>query len=108
MPEVEGSVSRYMNGSFQFSCFAVPEKDERLKLEAWLIYVLSTCTSCSPSRHWLGLWSPEALIRNSGLWNVDHVPPFMGQGVKLRDKFGELRDKFGELIERQLKGVGGR
>lgn len=101
MPEVEDLVSRYMSSSFQFSCFAVPEKDERLKLEAWLIYILSTCTFCSPSADWLGHQSPEALIRNTGLWNVDHVPPFVGQEVKLRDKFGEL-------IEKQLKGVGGR
>ncbi|AFV11413.1 putative membrane protein [Thermacetogenium phaeum DSM 12270] len=101
MPEVEDLVSRYMSSSFQFSCLAVPDKDERLKLEAWLIFILSTCSSCSPSAHWLGLWSPEALIRNSGLWNVDHVPAFVGQGTKLRDRFEEL-------IERQLKGVDGR
>jgi hypothetical protein len=26
-----------------------------------------------PSSGWLGLYSPQLKIRNSGLWNVDHV-----------------------------------
>ena len=67
---VENRVTKYMQENFEFAVFEVPEKDQRLLIESRLISVVSRCKQCKPSSNWVGLDSPVAKIRESGLWQV--------------------------------------
>ena len=67
---IEGRVTKYMQENFEFAVFEVPEKEQRLLFESRLISIISRCKKCKPSPSWLGLDSPVAKIRESGLWQV--------------------------------------
>lgn len=71
--EIEKDVSSYIQKNFFFSAFEVPEKDERLKLEALLISTVSLCHECQPASDWFGNHSPKNKIRESGLWQVNEL-----------------------------------
>lgn len=51
----------------------VDDMRERLEFEEKLIALFSHCRHCRPSPHWLGNWAVRPKIRESGLWNVEHV-----------------------------------
>ena len=68
--EVERQVSARIQRCFSFVVLAVPDREERLRLEKRIIATISLCDECRPSSHWLGLSSPKDKIRNSGLWQV--------------------------------------
>ena len=70
---VEKQVTAYIQASFSFVVFEVVDKVERLSLEAKIISTISWCDDCRPSNAWLGLHSPEAKIRQSGLWLVNEL-----------------------------------
>lgn len=70
---VEQRVTDYIQKSFQFVVFEVAEKATRLNLEARMISTVSFCDDCSPSQEWLGLHSPKAKIRDSGLWLINEL-----------------------------------
>jgi len=69
--EVEKLVSAYIQQKFSFAVFQVIEKDRRLDWEQKIISSVSWCVECGPSSQWLGLNSPKAKIRESGLWLVN-------------------------------------
>ena len=71
--EVERQVTAYIQDHFSFVVFEVAEKERRLRLEARIISTVSWCDACRPSAHWLGLHSPKAKIRQSGLWLVNEL-----------------------------------
>lgn len=71
--DVELQVSEYIQSHFWFVVFAVPQRDDRLRLESRLISTVSLCKSCCPSQNWLGLFSPKEKIRESGLWIVNEL-----------------------------------
>src|SRR5712671_1650559 len=58
---------------FRFVVIPIAEKAERLKLESQMISTVSLCDGCQPSAQWLGLSSPRAKIRESGLWLVNEL-----------------------------------
>lgn len=68
---VERLVTEYVQSHFRFVVFRVDDKNIRLELESKIISTLSLCNECSPSKGWLGLYSPKVKIRESGLWNVN-------------------------------------
>jgi len=70
---IEQRVSKYMQSHLSFVVVPVLLKEDRLRLESRLISTISLCKGCHPSPHWLGLDSPEAKIRESGLWQVNHL-----------------------------------
>jgi hypothetical protein len=70
---VEKEVSLYIREAFSFVAFEVAEKAERLDQESKIISTVSLCDECGPSDHWLGLYSPKAKIRESGLWLVNEL-----------------------------------
>ncbi len=70
---VEGLVSKYIRANLSFAVLRVQEKERRLQLESRLLSTLSNCRICCPSDNWLGLFSPKAKIRESGLWNVNEL-----------------------------------
>jgi hypothetical protein len=70
---IEKSVSAYICDHFSFVVVRVDEKADRLRLEAKMISTVSLCEECLPSAQWLGLFSPKAKIRESGLWLVNEL-----------------------------------
>jgi hypothetical protein len=68
--QVEAEVTGYLQTNLRFVCFRVDDKDERLQWESRIISTVAQCDACGPSSDWLGLHSPDARIRGSGLWLV--------------------------------------
>jgi hypothetical protein len=66
-------LSRYIREQFSFVVTPNAEKAERLRIESQLISTVSRCGGCRPSDQWLGLSSPRAKIRESGLWLVNEL-----------------------------------
>ena len=71
--EIENEVSNILKKHFRFKCIAVENSNERLALEEQLIATLSRCPKCLPSEYWLGRYAENELIRESGLWNTQHI-----------------------------------
>jgi hypothetical protein len=78
---IEREVSRFIQTHFTFAVFEVKDKVERLLIKARIISTVSLCQLCRPSPSWLGLASPIAKIRESGLWLVNELykEPFTEQ-----------------------------
>ena len=70
---IETEVTNYIRSHFSFVLIPISDKDERLYFEKRIISTVSGCPSCSPSHGWLGLSSPVEKIRDSGLWQVNHL-----------------------------------
>jgi len=51
----------------------IDDQNERMQMEEKLIALFSHCKHCRPSETWLGNNAYRKEIRDSGLWNVDHV-----------------------------------
>jgi hypothetical protein len=68
---IERQVTEYIQNNFSFVVFPVAEKANRLYWEAKIISTISLCSDCCPSKNWIGLYSPKAKIRESGLWLVN-------------------------------------
>jgi hypothetical protein len=91
--EVERDVTRCMQSHFSFAVFGVNDKEQRLSLESKLISTVSRCPICEPSPGWLGLNSPKAKIRESGLWLVNEL---------YKEPFSELEaESFGRLLKEE-------
>ncbi|WP_341282217.1 hypothetical protein [Paenibacillus sp. FSL H8-0537] len=71
--EIEQQVSSYMRENFTFTVLEVPSKEDRLYFESRIVSTVSLCKECSCSQSWLGLSSPKAKIRESGLWQVNEL-----------------------------------
>ncbi len=70
---VEKLVSEYIQRHFRFVVFRIDDRCMRLDLESKIISTISLCNECGSSSDWLGLHSPKAKIRESGLWNVNEL-----------------------------------
>jgi hypothetical protein len=66
-------VTRYLQDAFTFAVLPIAGREQRLRLESALVSTVSHCEQCQPSAHWLGLQSPKAKIRTSGLWQVNEL-----------------------------------
>ena len=71
MPEVEVMVTDRLLTTFTFRALQVDALEERLSLERDLIATLSAIPEMTPE--WLGQYAISSRIRESGLWNSDHV-----------------------------------
>lgn len=71
--EIERQITEYIQDHFSFIAFPLREKTKRLELESEIISTISLCDECRPSESWLGLYSPRAKIRESGLWLVNEL-----------------------------------
>jgi hypothetical protein len=71
---IEREVSRYI-GAMPFLWLGVPDRADRDYIERNSIALLSCLAGCqdSPSAGWLGHDADRLEIRESGLWNVQHV-----------------------------------
>jgi len=66
--DTERRVSEFMKENFTFTVFQVTDKDERLRMEEAIIAALNAEAKFTLSPKWLGIYSPEHEIRESGLW----------------------------------------
>lgn len=89
---IEREVSRYI-GDMPLLLLNVPDRTDRGYLESNSIALLSCLTGGPgmPSPRWLGRYAERAEIRESGLWNVQHVidhyqPGFLGRLAHLVDR----------------------
>ncbi len=71
--EIEKRVSKRIQDNFTFAVFQIDHKEKRLHFESRIISTVSLCDDCKPSKSWLGLFSPKARIRRSGLWLVNEL-----------------------------------
>jgi hypothetical protein len=88
---IEREVSHYI-GAMPFLWLSVPGRADRGYLESNSIALLSCLTGGPdlPGASWLGRYAERAEIRESGLWNVDHVygryePVFLQRLAQLVD-----------------------
>lgn len=70
---IEEKVSRELQEHFSFRCMKVEDRNERIELEERLIATLAKCSTYHPSHNWLGLFAISEKIRESGMWNEQHV-----------------------------------
>lgn len=71
--QVEKRVTEHLQRNLRFVCFRVDDKNARMRWESRIISTVSWCEACGPSAGWLGLHSPTARIRESGLWIVNEL-----------------------------------
>lgn len=74
--EIEKKINKILRNTFSFRYIEIIKEENRIGskgLESRLIGTISKCPVCKPSSEWLGKSSPIAKIRNSGLWQVQHL-----------------------------------
>ncbi|MCL4417807.1 MAG: hypothetical protein M1371_10250 [Actinobacteria bacterium] len=74
--KIESEVSRILRENFSFRFIIIENQQNRMGsagLESCLIGTIASCTYCKPSENWLGKYSPVDKIRESGLWQVQHL-----------------------------------
>lgn len=87
-PEVEERVGQELREQFTFCAIPVAHASEGLRLERGLIALLAQEPLGPPSRAWLGRHALRPEIRDSGLWNTQHLKakPLDDAGLaRLRD-----------------------
>lgn len=73
---LEAEITSILRTTFSFRYLVVEDQAKRVGangLESALIGTVAGCRECEPSSHWLGLYSPVAKIRASGMWLYQHV-----------------------------------
>lgn len=87
--KIEREVTGYIRGNFSFVVFAVEDKSTRLALEKMLIATIAQCDDCKPSPDWHGKFSPKIKIKQSGLWQEQHIanPPMKDKDIELLREF---------------------
>ena len=73
---IERAVTQILRQEFSFKCIEISDETQRMGsqgLERALIGTLASCPRCSPSKEWLGRYSPKVRIRESGLWLIHHL-----------------------------------
>lgn len=71
--QVEDDVTRYIRANMTLCTISTPGQDIALELEKRCIGTVAMCGGCHPSPGWLGSFSPLAAVRESGLWQVQHL-----------------------------------
>lgn len=65
---LESRASEYLHNNIPFSAIRIDDVNKREDFETMLIATLAGTEDFKPSRNWLGLDSPEDVIRTSGMW----------------------------------------
>ncbi len=71
--QVEQAVSEHILGAMSFCVVGTANRELALRLEQGCIATISLCGACCASPSWLGRFSPNPKIRESGLWQVQHL-----------------------------------
>lgn len=109
---IEARVSEYIRQNITFTVIEVEDKEQRLALESKLIASLAGNAGQPPSDSWLGRFSPEQKIVESGLWQKQHLdsdPLTKSELMSLVEKYSnskistETNVKDSPLMERYSK-----
>jgi hypothetical protein len=81
----EQELSEFMDSQFTFSCIAVDPVEQRMRLEQDLIAFFASHAQVPVEDEWLGRWAARPVIRESRLWNLEHVDaePLTSDGFRL-------------------------
>lgn len=74
--EIEKKISEILRNEFYFRYIIIEDMQERMGssgLESSIIGTVTQCSICRPSNNWFGKDSPIMEIKNSGLWQVQHL-----------------------------------
>lgn len=74
--QTEEAITQVLRQSFSFRFVILEGQKERMGstgLESSMISTVANCRDCTPSKGWLGNYSPNRKIRESGLWLVQHL-----------------------------------
>ena len=74
--DLESEITRILRDRFTFRFLLITDEAQRIGeegLEKRLIGTASSCNLCIPSGQWFGKKSPKAKIKNSGLWQIQHL-----------------------------------
>lgn len=71
--QIEHQVSEYIRNNFSFVVFEVSDKTIRLQFEKMIIATVAQCSECRVSQYWFGKFSPKVKIKQSGLWQEQHL-----------------------------------
>lgn len=88
----EEQITEHIQKSFSFVIIpGLTDETKRLRLEEGLIATLAQAPGRMSSNHWLGNLHPDDRIRNSKLWNIQHLsdPPLTD------DETAEILQKIG-------------
>lgn len=73
---IESRSTKLLRESFGFRFILIDKQEERIGasgFEKRLIGTVAQCALCEPSPNWLGKNSPDRRIRESGLWQIQHL-----------------------------------
>lgn len=73
---LESNITQLLRSSFSFRYIILDSQEKRMGtggIESSLIGTVARCLLCRPSPNWLGNYSPDSRIRESGLWLVQHL-----------------------------------
>lgn len=73
---IESEITRILRENFSFRFIVLDVQVPRMGskgLESSLIGTVAHCSVCRPSKNWLGNFSPIAKIRETGLWQIQHL-----------------------------------
>jgi hypothetical protein len=73
---LESEITALLRGSFSFRFIVADGKGTRESLERQFIGTVAQCLQCCQSQNWLGNDSPKPEIRESGLWQIQHLKAF--------------------------------
>ncbi len=75
--EIEAEVSAYIRRWFRVTAIPLHDPTSREQCLRRIVGALAKCEECRASVDWLGNWSPDPKIRDSGLWHSQHLdfPP---------------------------------
>ncbi len=79
---IELEITKILRENFSFRFIIIDSEMER-RLEGPLIGTVASCKLCKPSDNWLGNYSPKEQIKESGLWQVQHLG---NSGINKNDK----------------------
>lgn len=71
--EIEAAVSAYIEKNFRVCVISMPDADAAIELEELCIATVASCDECSASISWLGRAATHEKIRESGLWQIQHL-----------------------------------
>ncbi len=91
---IEDEITKYIHEEFSFVIIPIETKEQRLLFEKRLISQISLCNKCTASSNWLGMYSPNHKIVESGLWQVNEL---------YKEPFGNIEfDEFIKLVRRVI------
>ena len=82
---IESEVTKIIRSNFSFCVIPIQGKENRKHYKVGLIASIAQCHQCGPSKNWMGRFSTNEKIRESGLWNIHYLShePFQSSDLEI-------------------------